>query len=56
MVALTTLKMVKETVMFGDQVIVSGQIVFVIVSFLLVLEVREANTCDENVFTKCYLI
>jgi hypothetical protein len=52
MVALTTLKMVKETVMFGDQVIVSGQIVFVMVSFLLVvLEVREANTCDENVFT-----
>lgn len=55
MVALTTLKMVKETVIFANQVIVSVEIVFLIVLFLLVVvEIKDAILVYESVITKCF--
>lgn len=55
MVALTTLKIVKETVIFANQVIVSVEIVFLMVLFLLVVvEIKDEILVYESVVTKCF--
>lgn len=55
MVALTTLKIVKETVIFANQVIVSVEIVFLMVLFsLVVVEIKDEILVYESVVTKCF--
>jgi hypothetical protein len=55
LVALTTLKIVKETVIFANQVIVSVEIVFLMVLFsLVVVEIKDEILVYESVVTKCF--
>lgn len=55
MVALTTLKIVKETVIFANQVIVSVEIVFLMVLFsLVVVEIKDEILVYESAVTKCF--
>jgi hypothetical protein len=55
LVALTTLKIVKETVIFANQVIVSVEIVFLMVLFLLVVvEIKDEILVYESAVTKCF--